>query len=211
LRTPLTAVRLQAALARQASTAEERAGALQDLEAGLGRAAHLIEQLLAMARLDAEPTGRLEPVDLLSLAKTVVVEQSPIADSKALDLGLLSGEPATIAGDPTELRALLDNLVGNALRYTPTGGRVDVEVRQTETGAVLAVSDTGPGIPPAERRRVFDRFYRGADAAAPGSGLGLAIVRRIADRHHARIDLGSSENGSGLRVTVRFPSVRAGV
>ncbi|MBK7543520.1 MAG: sensor histidine kinase N-terminal domain-containing protein [Candidatus Competibacteraceae bacterium] len=208
LRTPLTAVRLQAALARHASTAEERAGAIQDLEAGLGRATHLIEQLLVMARLDAEPTGRLEPMDLLELAKTVVVEQSPIADSKALDLGLLSGEPATMTGDPAELRALLDNLVGNALRYTPAGGRVDIEVRQTETEVVLAVSDTGPGIPPAEQTRVFDRFYRGADAAAPGSGLGLAIVRRVADRHHARIDLDSSQNGSGLRVTVRFPQAR---
>ncbi len=206
LRTPLTAVRLQAELARQATADKERAVALQDLDAGLERATHLVEQLLAMARLDAHPTvGRLEPVDLLALARTVVTAQAAIADARGLDLGLLPSESVAITGDPVELRTLLDNLVDNALRYTPDGGRVDVGVQRTEAEAVLAVRDNGPGIPPAERERVFDRFYRGGATATPGSGLGLAIVKRIADRHQARVCLNEPEDGQGLRITVHFP------
>ena len=205
LRTPLTAVRLQAELARQATDTAARAETLHDLGAGLERATHLVEQLLAMARLDAHPAaGRLESVDLLALAKTVVAEQAAIAEARGLDLGLLPGESVAVSGDLAELRTLLDNLVDNALHYTPGGGRVDVEVYRVEAEAVLAVRDTGPGIPPAERERVFDRFYRGAHAATPGSGLGLAIVKRIADRHGAHIRLSQPEAGPGLRITVHF-------
>jgi two-component system OmpR family sensor kinase len=206
LRTPLAAVRLQAELARQANDAA-RAETLRDLGVGLKRATHLVEQLLAMARLDADPpAGRIGTVDLFALAKTVVAEQAAVADARNLDLGLLPSDAVTVSGDPAELPALLDNLVDNALRYTPGGGRVDVGVRRAGTEAVLAVHDTGPGIPPVERERVFDRFYRGADARAPGSGLGLAIVKRIADRHGARIRLSRPEDGAGLRVAVHFPA-----
>jgi two-component system OmpR family sensor kinase len=206
LRTPLTAVRLQAELAqRQTVSAEHRAGALADLRIGLERATHLVEQLLAMARLDAAPgTGTIEPVDLRALAKTAIAELAAIADARDLDLGLLPGDPATIAGDPAELRTLLGNLVDNALRYTPSGGRVDVGIQYGPHEIVLSVRDTGPGIPLEERSRVFDRFYRSAQASAPGSGLGLAIVKGIADRHRARIELSAPEDGPGLRVTVHF-------
>ncbi|MDG4552390.1 MAG: ATP-binding protein [Candidatus Contendobacter sp.] len=207
LRTPLTAVRLQAEMAQRAVDPAERAETLGELRAGLLRASHLVEQLLAMARLDAAPaTGPVERVDLLDVAKRVVAEFAPIADDRHLDLGLLPSDAATVAGDPGELRTLLGNLVDNALRYTPTGGRVDVQVQSAETEAVLTVGDTGPGIPAAERERVFDRFYRGAQATAPGSGLGLAIVQRIADRHQATIRLEDVEPGGGLRVIVRWPS-----
>ncbi len=206
LRTPLTAVRLQADLARQAARPEDRTGALEDLRGGLERATHLIEQLLAMARLDATPgAGTVEPVDLRALAKTVIAELAAIADARDLDLGLLPGETAFVDGNPAELRAMLGNLVDNALRYTPGDGRVDVGVRRDPHEVTLDVRDTGPGIPVEERSRVFDRFYRGARARAPGSGLGLAIVRHIADRHRARIELIEPEEGSGLRVTVSFP------
>ena len=206
LRTPLAAVRLQAELAqRQTVSAEHRAGALADLRIGLERATHLVEQLLAMARLDAAPgTGTIEPVDLRALAKIVIAELAAIADARNIDLGLLPGDPATIAGDPAELRTLLGNLVDNALRYTPSGGRVDVDIQHGPHETVLSVRDTGPGIPLEERSRVFDRFYRSTQASAPGSGLGLAIVKRIADRHRARIELREPEDGPGLRVTVRF-------
>ncbi|MFZ1640050.1 MAG: ATP-binding protein, partial [Candidatus Contendobacter sp.] len=206
LRTPLAAVRLQTEIAQRATDDAERAGTLDALRAGLIRASHLVEQLLAMARLDAAPaTESVEPVDLLDLAKRVVAESAPIADDRHLDLGLLPSDAATVAGDPGELRILLGNLVENALRYTPTGGRVDVQIQSMGNEAVLTVSDTGPGIPAAERARVFDRFYRGAGASAPGSGLGLAIVKRIADRHRASIRLEDAEPGQGLRVIVRWP------
>ena len=205
LRTPLTAVRLQADLARRATDAESRNGALRDLGAGLDRAAHLVEQLLVMARLDAEPARRSEAVDLLALAKAVVAEQAAIADAAGLDLGLASAEPATVEGDPGELRALLDNLVDNALRYTPRGGRIDVGIQRSAPETLLWVRDTGPGIALSERARVFDRFYRGADAKVAGSGLGLAIANRIALRHGARIELSAPASGSGLLATARFP------
>ena len=178
---------------------------LADLRIGLERATHLVEQLLAMARLDAAPgTGTVEPVDLHALAKIVIAELAAIADARDLDLGLLPGETATIAGDPAELRTLLGNLVDNALRYTPGGGRVDVGIQRGPHEIVLSVRDTGPGIPLEERSRVFDRFHRGTQTSAPGSGLGLAIVKRIADRHRARIELREPEDGPGLRVTVHF-------
>ncbi len=206
LRTPLAAVRLQTEIAQRATDDAERAGTLDALRAGLIRASHLVEQLLAMARLDAAPvTESVELVDLLDLAKRVVAESAPIADDRHLDLGLLPSAAATVAGDPGELRILFGNLVENALRYTPTGGRVDVQIQSMGSEAVLTVSDTGPGIPAAERARVFDRFYRGAGASAPGSGLGLAIVKRIADRHRASIRLEDVEPGQGLRVIVRWP------
>lgn len=208
LRTPLTAVRLQAERAQRATDPADRAETLDELRAGLRRASHLVEQLLTMARLDAAPvTGSVEPVDLLELAQRVVAEFAPIADDHHLDLGLLPSDAVIVAGDPGELRALLGNLVENALRYTPAGGRVDVQTQRTVDEAVLTVSDTGPGIPVAERPRVFDRFYRGADANAPGSGLGLTIVQRIAGRSRASLRLEDAEPDRGLRVIVRWPVI----
>ena len=206
LRTPLTAVRLQAEIAQRATADEARAETLDTLRAGLTRASHLVEQLLAMARLDAAPAaGRIELLDLLDVARQGVAQYAAIADDYGLDLGLLPSDAVMVAGEPGELHALLGNLIDNALRYTPTGGRVDVQVRRVGREAVLSVTDTGPGIPVEERERVFDRFYRGPHTAAPGSGLGLAIVKRIASRHQARVGLSEGESGGGLRATVCLP------
>ena len=112
-------------------------------------------------------------------------------------------------GDAANLATLLANLLDNALRHTPEGGRVDVAVAEEAGRAVLSVTDTGPGIPAAERERVFERFHRGAQAddAAPGtgSGLGLSIVRRIAEAHGATVTLDDGAGGKGLAVRVRFP------
>ncbi len=203
LRTPLTALYLQAELARRGTDAD-RAAALEALRAGLERIRHLVEQLLAMARLDATPPPTvLEAVELRALARDVVAEQAAIAAARDLDLGLLPGATVSVAGNPAELRTLLSNLVDNALRYTPAGGQIDVGIDREGTVAVLSVRDTGPGIAPAERARVFDRFYRGAAGTrAPGSGLGLAIVQHIASRHRAQITL--DDAAPGLRITVRF-------
>jgi two-component system OmpR family sensor kinase len=111
-----------------------------------------------------------------------------------------------VAGERDALETLLSNLVDNALRYTPRGGRVDVAALRDGDAAVLEVVDTGPGIPPHERERVFDRFYRVGGGDAPGSGLGLAIVRSIADRHGAQVRLAEGAGGAGLDVRVRFPA-----
>ncbi|HET9699476.1 MAG TPA: ATP-binding protein [Burkholderiales bacterium] len=205
LRTPLTALQLQLQNLEHAGEAE-RAAVMAEFRAGLQRAVRLVEQLLAMARLDPEAPLPREPVDLEALAKAVVTELSPLADARNIDLGVAESAPARIEGDAGSLRLMLRNLVDNAVRYTPAGGRVDVAVRAEGPGAVLEVTDTGPGIPPAERERVFDRFYRGAEANSPGSGLGLAIVKRVAERHRATVTLSGGDGGKGLRASVRLPT-----
>jgi len=207
LRTPLTAVHLQAQLAERASTDDERRRALADLKAGLERATRLSEQLLTLAR---EEPGVIErapvDVDLAELAREAIGELAPLAETKSIDLGLSASAKAAVMGDPQALRALVSNLVDNALRYTPSGGRVDVAVGADPDGAaMLSVRDNGPGIAPAERDRVFDRFYRGPSSGVPGSGLGLAIVKSVADRHGVTIALGEGIEGKGLGVSVRFP------
>jgi len=221
LRTPLTAIHLQAQLAGRAATDDERHAALMALKAGLARATHLVEQLLALAREEPDVAQRgVAPVNLTELAGSVVADQAAIAAARGVDLGVtgaasdkLGSTPAIVDGDANALRTLLSNLIDNAVRYTPAGGRVDVTVENEPADVVLAVRDSGPGIPVDERERVFDRFYRSAASGAEdasGSGLGLAIVKRIAERHDADITLDAGTAGpvgDGLTVTVRFPRV----
>jgi two-component system OmpR family sensor kinase len=206
LRTPLTAVKLQIQLAERAVTDAERAAAFAQLKGGTERAIHLVAQLLTLARNEPEAAAQpFTPVDLTDVARQVVAEQAPIAEAKYLELGLSSAAPLRIMGDPEALRTMLSNLVINAIHYAPSGGSVDVEVRIKDGQACLVVTDTGPGIPPAERERVFDRFYRYNTAGVTGSGLGLAIVRKVAERHRASIELGAGPDDRGLTVCVRFP------
>ena len=209
LRTPLAALKLQLDVARRVGDDPARVAAYDDLEGGVARASHLVDQLLTLARVEPEAlAARAAPCDLVALAKDAIVARGALAAQKHVDLGLARESPATVRGDAASLAILLSNLLDNALRYTPAGGRVDVAVeRADDGGAVLSVADTGPGIPPDERDRVFDRFYRGEAAGASGSGLGLSIVKRVADAHGATIALGTPDHGSGLVVTVRFPAV----
>ncbi|MEO8676974.1 MAG: ATP-binding protein [Casimicrobiaceae bacterium] len=221
LRTPLTAVHLQAQLAERAATDDDRRAALISLKAGLARATHLVEQLLTLAREEPGVAQRgFASVNLTELARNVVADQAPIAAARGVDLGItgaasdkLGTALAAVDGDANALRVLLSNVVDNAVRYTPAGGRVDVMVENEPADVVVAVRDSGPGIPVSERERVFDRFYRAAAPGAgdiSGSGLGLAIVKRIAERHDADITLGpglAGPAGEGLTVTVRFPRV----
>ena len=209
LRTPLTAVHLQAQLAERATTEGDRRQALADLRSGLERATHLSEQLLTLAREEPVVAERpLTAVDLSELAREVIAELAPLAETKSIDLGLNASGRASVRGDADALRTLISNLIDNALRYTPDGGKVDVNVAQDGERIALSVRDTGPGIAPAERARVFDRFYRGqaGSASIPGSGLGLAIVRSVADRHGAEIALDDGIDGAGLGITLRFPA-----
>jgi two-component system OmpR family sensor kinase len=177
---------------------------MSTLSAGVQRAIHLVEQLLALARQEPRPDSRPAPVRLDELAREVVAELVPLADAGRIDLGVAAAQPATVAGDANALRTLLRNLVDNAVRYTPPGGRVDVTVEAAATGPRLTVTDNGAGIPAEERTRVFDRFYRRAGTEPLGSGLGLAIVKAIADAHGATVTLADGPSGGGLAVTVSF-------
>jgi two-component system, OmpR family, sensor kinase len=205
LRSPLTALQLQIQLVERAQSAEERREMLEQLKAGARRAARLVEQLLTMARLEPEAARRARgDVALDRLAASVVADFETLAGAKGVEMRLGRIEPAQVAGDQDALRILLGNLVDNAIRYTSAGGSVMLDVFALDGNAVLAVTDTGPGIAPEERQRVFDRFYRIPGSAAQGSGLGLAIVKQIAASHGAAIELGERDAGHGLRVTVRF-------
>jgi two-component system, OmpR family, sensor kinase len=208
LRSPLTAVQLQIQLAERAKTEEERSASFTQLKDGLKRSVHLVQQLLTLARQEPNVTGRgAVPVDLAELARQVVAEQAPLAGARQIDLGIPGAEPATVMGDADALQVMLSNLIDNAIRYIPVGGKIDVVVGQKAGAPFIRVSDNGPGIPPEERERVFDRFYRREGSGVPGSGLGLAIVKNVATRHGAEIVLSEGDCGVGLRVEVRFPQV----
>ncbi|HYG89670.1 MAG TPA: ATP-binding protein [Azospirillum sp.] len=208
LRTPLTAIRTHAQVALSAPTDDEREHAIAGVLDGSDRAAHLVDQLLVLARLDpryAKPPAT--SVRLAEVAARAVADLAPMAAVKDIDLGLSDQMPdAVMAGDPDLLGALARNLVDNAVRYTPAGGTVDVAVRRDGARIVLCVTDTGPGIPPAERNRVLDRFHRVLGTRETGSGLGLSIVAGIAALHRAALSLGDGPGGRGLAVTVAFPA-----
>lgn len=216
LRTPVAALRLQLQLLERARSDTQRRQAQLELRAGVERAQRLIEQLLQLSRLAPDaPMPAHSPVDLQGLARSVVSLFSARADERGVDLGVLqtssvagaTGGPGPIVqGDVQQLTILLSNLLDNALRHTPVGGRVDVATETSTGQACLTVTDSGPGIPIGERQRVFDRFYRGhSDTAhSVGSGLGLAIVKAVAEQHGAGVELSDAPD-QGLRVTVRFP------
>jgi two-component system OmpR family sensor kinase len=208
LRTPLAALRLQAQSLDRADTPEARQVAVSRLTAGIDRATRLVEQLLILARQEATAAegtaAKTRPVDLADLARRTAADLAGVAAAKGVDLGLQQADPASVDGQPDALQILLRNLVDNAVKYTPGGGTVDISVLSGAGTVAVQVEDSGPGIPPDERERVFDRFYRVAGSEAAGSGLGLAIIKAIAERHGAVLTLGSSERLGGLMATVTF-------
>ncbi len=212
LRSPLTALRLQAQVLAGSREPDERAQAAAELAAGIDRASHLVRQLLQLSRAQAEldapgSAASRQAVPLGALARTVVGRWAAQAEHQAIDLGVELRCDAEVSGDTAQLEVLLGNLVENALQHTPARGVVDVVVDRLGGKPALVVRDTGCGIAAHERERVFDRFYRGEGAAKRaegGSGLGLAIVRAVADAHHARVSLHDRPGGPGLEVRVCF-------
>jgi len=204
LRSPLTALKLQIELLGRAGAAPVTPQAVAELSAAMQRAQRLVEQLLALAR--AEPGGAESarvPTDLAEAARQAVADAVPLAATRATGLELDAPGLLQVLGDAQALRVLVRNLVDNAVRYAGPGAQVQVSLRAEGPEAVLRVDDSGPGIPPAERERVFARFYRRDGQSETGSGLGLAIVQAVAQRHGAAVVLGESPLG-GLRVEVRL-------
>jgi two-component system sensor histidine kinase TctE len=213
MKTPLAGLRTQAELALRNASPEDMQASLRQLIASSERTTRLVNQLLALAR--AEDPGRSRagfmPVDLQAIARDQTLGWVAEAMKRGIDLGLESDdEPIYIEGNALLLAELLNNLIDNALRYTPAGGTVTVRSYADDMQAVLEVDDSGPGIPEAERARVFDRFYRILGTASDGSGLGLAIVREIALRHEGTVTIAGNShetepNLPGTRVIARFP------
>ena len=208
LRSPLAALLLQVQGLERAKDEHARALAVSRLRSGIDRATRLVEQLLALARQQAlsAKNSPSDNVRLEDVVRQAIVDAAAVASSRALDLGLSHADHDFVPGDQEALRILVSNLLDNAIKYTPAGGAIDVEVRSREGRVELSVDDSGPGIPVAERERVLDRFYRvaGADAGVSGSGLGLSIVKTIADMHKALLTFESSSRLGGLRVVVTF-------
>ncbi len=159
----------------------------------------------------SEPDGKAVEtrVDLSALLDECVRNYVLVAQERGVDFGIETSEPATVTGDSDSLRVMFNNLVDNATKYTPPGGRVDVALKVRDGRPTVEISDSGPGIPKEERERVFDRFYRMGEHAdrartdVSGTGLGPAIVRRIADQHKAAVARGESPAG-GLKATITF-------
>ncbi|MBK5970045.1 MULTISPECIES: ATP-binding protein [Thiorhodovibrio] len=219
LRTPFAAIRTHAQIAQRSQDRQERDQALAQLIRGIDRASHLISQLLILSRLHQRVSdGEALNCSLIAVAAQVVEDKSPVAQAKKITLTLKTppGEDALADIPPSPLAILLGNLLDNAIKYSPAGGQVQVMVLARRDHLLLHVLDSGPGIPAANRARVFDRFYRPVGQSEPGAGLGLSIVRRICDLYDTDIELldadagaetgteTGSDTGAGLLVEVRF-------
>jgi two-component system sensor histidine kinase TctE len=211
MKTPVTGLRMQAELAARESDPLQLRLSVEQIAQAADRAGHLITQLLTLARAEAshDKLHRFEIVDLEALARGVTFDWVDRARAKNIDLGFEPSDwPLAIDGVPLLLRELLNNLIDNAIKYTPAGGRVTVRLLAGEH-ALLEVEDNGIGVAAADRERVFERFYRVLGTDADGSGLGLAICREIAELHRATISMLSGTDGRGSRVVVVFPRASA--
>lgn len=194
MKTPLAGMRMQSELALRQQEQEEIHKSLEQLAKSSSSATRLVNQLLALARAEnpQQETGTMQRLDLCELARETVQDWIPMSFNHRIDLGFESPEQAVfVQGDRVMLRELLNNLIDNALNYTPAGGHATVRVRMDaiRQRAMLEVEDTGPGIAANEHVHIFDRFYRILGSNVEGSGLGLAIVREIAQQHAAEIEI----------------------
>ena len=207
LKTPITALNAQFEVALRESDPGRMRAAMRDLSPALDRLSRLVSQLLSLARNEPEAVRALTLVslDLNALSLEAATSWVPEARQRGIDLGYEGSEaPVLVRGDPVRLRELLDNLLDNAIRYTPRGGRVTVRVAAAPARSV-AINDDGPSIPPHERERVFERFHRLLGSSSDGSGLGLAIAQEIARLHGAEIALSDDADGIGNTFSVSFP------
>lgn len=208
LRTPVTALSLQAEnldLMQMPAASRDR---LDALKSGIRRTKHLLEQLLALARHDAESFGNVEIVYLDKITKGVVADLLPEAASRDIDVGFTTAETIAAEGPAFFLESAVRNLIENAVKFTPTGGKVDIGIYREGDTAVVQIEDTGPGIPPSDIDRVFEPFFRSRQSSSEGSGLGLSIVKRIVERIRGSIQIENiaEANRSGLRAILRLPA-----
>jgi PAS domain S-box-containing protein len=202
LRTPLTSILGYAALLREDAGDEETRKHLDVIERNASRQLRLVEDLLSIARIQAGEFEVLElPVDLAEVVGLAVAAAQPAALDAGLELVADLEGPAPLRGDSDRLGQVLANLISNAIKFTPRGGRIDVSLRRGEEEALLRVADTGPGVRSSERTQLFERLFRGSDvreAQISGAGLGLAITRSIVEAHKGRIAVGDGEGGGAV-------------
>jgi two-component system, OmpR family, sensor histidine kinase TctE len=208
LRTPLTVLKMQATVGLRETDASAKDEALKGIDSAADAMSHLVNQLLTLAR--AEPGSgaiRKEIVDLTEVAREALERLAVLALDRGIDLGFEPDDAAAlILGHATLLQELVVNLVDNALRHTPRGGAVTIALKRTDGDLLLQIEDSGPGIPEAERVRVFERFYRILGTGIEGTGLGLAIVKEIVASHDGSIKLAERTPPPGLVVKIKLPA-----
>lgn len=204
LRSPMTALALQAdrlAATELSPVSRER---FEPLSRGIQRGRKLIDQLLSLAAAQSASERAQTTLSVHTVYRQILEDLLPLAESKQIDIGVESTQDVQVTLNELDLFTLVKNLVDNAIRYTPPGGRIDLSVALEADAVKLQIKDSGPGIPIEEQARVFDPFYRSLGTDEAGSGLGLSIVKAIADRTGARVQLGFTDVGEqkGLCVTV---------
>lgn len=208
LRSPLAALKLQLQAASNNGTLKDDGRTIERIDTRLNRIIRLVQQLLTLAREDAQPANEGISVSLRRIGEQAVSDFSLLAEERQIDLGLEFRPPVTqndtcdVLADPHGVSVLLNNLIDNAIRYTPRGGKVDVVLTLTADRLGFDVVDNGPGIPEHDMERVLDRFYRGEHTRGTGSGLGLAIAARIAQRQGLTLSLSNNAGATGLTVSV---------
>jgi two-component system OmpR family sensor kinase len=208
LRTPITAISLQAENLSQVQLPPDSGERLTALKNGARRTTHLLDQLLALARYEMDRPVEIPVTSLDGCAKEVVSDLMPAAADRGIDLGFERIEPSPVRGEPAMLISVIHNLLENALRHTPQGGRVDIGIYHSGECVILRIEDSGPGIPAVDLERIFEPFFRGTRPAGDGTGLGLSIVKRIVDRLSGSVALENVAK-AGLRVSVRLPACAA--
>jgi two-component system sensor histidine kinase TctE len=208
LRTPFAGLKTQSELALRTNDPERQRHALEHILTSTRHGIRLVNQLLILARNEpgAQGTENFTALNLSSIAQECTANWVQMALEKNIDLGY-EGEsaPVEIRGDAASLIEMLNNMLDNAIRYTPANGHITVSVNTTAHGAALCVEDNGPGIEPQHRERVFERFYRILGSGQSGSGLGLSIVAEIAKRHRAELKLDAGNDGIGTHISILFP------
>ncbi len=208
LRTPLAVIKTHAQVAARSASMDQARQSIDRVIQGVDRGAHLVSQLLTLARFDPEhPDIEFSPCSLADIAAELITEMEAIAAKKSVSLSLQLDPPSTrgnVGGYEAGLRILLRNLLDNAIKYSGVGSKVKLKIRESDSVTRCTVVDDGPGIPQDERQRVLERFYRPAGQRQYGAGLGLSIVSRICELHGATLELWTGEGGRGLSVDIRF-------
>jgi signal transduction histidine kinase len=211
LRTPLTSIIGYLELLVDEDGGElssEQRSYLEIVQRSTSRLVELVGDLLLVAEAERGPLAlELVDIEVAALAIHAVEAARPAADARGVIVRLEQGSPAILAGDPTRLAQMLDNLISNAIKFTPDGGRVTIRAAQRGSDTVFEISDTGAGIAAGDREHLFEPFFRSHEAnarAVPGTGLGLTISKAIVDAHHGTIEIESTEDGTTFRV--RLPA-----
>ncbi len=205
LRTPLAAVKIHAELAKTAANKEDRMESINQVLLGIDRTTHLVDQILALARLEPDNfSENLRPVNLTQLVIDEVAMLAPLSLKKEIEISVLESENLSINAEDTSLRLLLRNLLNNAVSYTQQGGEVNVVLSKINERACLVIEDNGPGIVAEDRERVLQRFYRVENHQTPGCGIGLSIVMRVVELLNASFKMEGSATSTGLKVTIGF-------